>query len=98
MQPTPSQLVGYTQLTYFQHNNLLAHAGLAVVEEMRTGHDSMVYGLSWMAPFSAGTEAEPLTSCEATAQVTALASCSFYDSSLNVWQPRAVGRLASHQQ
>ena len=62
----------------------------------------MVYGLSWIAPFGntanqinsggssgAGTGFSPTE----VAQASVLASCLFYDSSLNVWQPRAVGAL-----
>ena len=52
----------------------------------------MVYGLSWIAPYGCGSEADPPITPAEVAQASALASCSFYDSSLNVWQPRAVVR------
>ena len=50
--------------------------GMSVVEEF-TEHGSMAYGLSWCAPFPGDDGA------------SALASASFYDCRLNVWQPRA---------
>ena len=76
---------------------------LSVVEELRAGHDSMVYGLSWIAPFGSassgsGSEEGTRISPAEVASASALASCSFYDSSLNVWQPRAVGALHHQQQ
>jgi diphthamide biosynthesis protein 7 len=73
----------------------LDYAGLTVVEELRAGHESMAYGLSWAAPFgcSAQTQQEQASTPGLTA--TALASASFYDCSLNVWQPRARGKRSA---
>jgi hypothetical protein len=55
----------------------------------------MVYGLSWAAPFSYGQQQQQQQQPGLTA--TALASASFYDCSLNVWQPRALGKAALAQ-
>ena len=55
----------------------------------------MVYGLSWAAPFSYGQQQQEEQQPGLTA--TALASASFYDCSLNVWQPRALGKAALAQ-
>ena len=73
-------------------------SGLTVVEELRAGHESMTYGLSWAAPFSChaqGQQDHPSTLHIAGLAATALASASFYDCSLNVWQPRARGKRSA---
>lgn len=73
-------------------------SGLTVVEELRAGHESMTYGLSWAAPFSCRAQGQqdraPLSHIPGVA-ATALASASFYDCSLNVWQPRARGKQSA---
>ena len=47
---------------------------MQVVEEFRL-HDSMAYGLDWVAPFDDGTRSPE----------NVVASCSFYDCKLNLW-------------
>lgn len=76
----------------------IEHAGLTVVEELRAGHESMAYGLSWAAPFSCLAQGEyehASTSRLTGLTATALASASFYDCSLNIWQPRARGKRSA---
>jgi hypothetical protein len=60
----------------------------------------MVYGLSWAAPFSYGQQQQQQQQQQEQQpglMATALASASFYDCSLNVWQPRALGKAALAQ-
>ena len=73
----------------------LEYAGLTVVEELRAGHESMAYGLSWAAPFACSAHAQQEQALTSGLTATALASASFNDCSLNVWQPRARGKRSA---
>ncbi len=73
----------------------LEHAGLTVVEELRAGHESMAYGLSWAAPFACSPHGQQAHASTPALAATAIASASFYDCSLNIWQPRARGKRSA---
>ena len=82
------------QLQIARGMKLEVYASLTVVEELRAGHDSMAYGLSWAAPFACSAQAHQEQASTPGLTATALASASFYDCSLNVATARKGKRSA----